>query len=162
MAAGEYIPSGASGLQQGGQMQQNINAMSDQAKQIAATRPAAMEAQTAQNLQSAFGPGEIQALNHKIASHLMRDVEIDPDDPRGYLQAGASRIAEMKKLSESAKKSGNQAAAATYDQVAGVLSQHLNDLHGKYAAKLRAEAETAAQRDVQLKQAQTDRAAGKL
>lgn len=136
----------SSGVAPGSQLANDIASMSDQAKRLQATQGPAMQANTQQNLQAAFGgQGEIKALTERIADHHMRDEEIDPQaDPQGYLAALSKRITKMEKLAEDAKvTTGNMKAAATYTQVAGILKQRLHAFQNDYEKKLNEEANLA-------------------
>ena len=142
-------------------MQGELDAMSNPSRvaaaaKVAATRQAAVQANATQGLAAALGgQGAVPpSVNDQIASHMMRDEEIDPAHPDAYLQAGATRLSKMKQLADSSKKVGNTQAFNTYTQVYNVLSQHMRDLYSKHAAGLSAQADQVAQRHQMLTEAQ--------
>jgi hypothetical protein len=135
-------PWGASSFDQGDQ--DAALGISDQAKRVAATRQAALEAQTKQNLQK-LGSDHAEAmesLNDRIADHVIKQLreqevkEIDPDtDPEGHMQELATRIKEMENKAKSVDKSGtgNVGAMNTYLQVADILKKRLHRMQSQDA-----------------------------
>ena len=102
--------------------------------QIAATRPAALEAQAAQNLRALDTGQSMQSLNDRVADQVMQQTEPDPEtQPRQYMQRLSERIVEMEKQAKEVEKSGtgNQAAADTYRKVAEILRTRLRTLQNK-------------------------------
>jgi hypothetical protein len=114
----------------------DVAALSDQAKRIEATRPAAVQANAAQGLKAATGGGGKvpPPLDHQVAGailqHLRRQdqTEIDPVGNRQeYMLELSQRITEMEKKAADVKKSGtsNVVAQNTYTQIAALLKKSL-------------------------------------
>ena len=112
-----------------------VAAMSDQAKQVAATRPAAMDANTQQNLKAALDEkhaGTIKSLKEQAADQVMDHLKPDPKkNPQEYMDALSDRIAEIQKQIKLTKTSGNMVAYNTYMQVNDLLKQRLANMQGQ-------------------------------
>jgi hypothetical protein len=130
-----------SGVPQG-QMRQDLMALSDPAKKaaaVAATRQAALQAQTQQNLQAAQSGGDIQSLGDKIADHVLAQTTPDPEaHPHQYIQYVTDRIGNLEKELALAKKSKNVKAVQAYEQVIDILHQRAMGIQNKLAARMTA------------------------
>jgi uncharacterized protein involved in exopolysaccharide biosynthesis len=152
--AGDSSDLGVGGSGVSGQMADDIQALSDRAKQVAATRQAAMEANTAQNLKAATtGQGPVKSLNDQVADQLLqhlrtRDLKnLDPVANRGeYMDELGNRIIEMEKQAQAVKKSGtgNMGAFNTYIQVANILKARLHAMQSQDVGAAPAEAQAPA------------------
>lgn len=121
---------GAQGLKQGGQMEADIAAMSNQAKRIAETRQAAVEANAAKNLEMLRKGNEMraQSLNDQAADFVMKALKPNAKtNPQGYMRDLELRIADMETKAKEVKKSksGNVEAEQTYMKVSEILRKRL-------------------------------------
>jgi hypothetical protein len=127
---------GAEGLPPGGQMQREVEALSDPGRrmaQIEATRKAAELENTQRNLRATFkgddGSG-IQSLKARIADHLLNtsrqkelknlDPETDHDE---YMLALNEQIKKMEKGIKDAQSVNHIGASNTYAQVLAILKE---------------------------------------
>ena len=109
--------------------------------QVAATRQAAVQANAQQGLQAATGGGGQvpPSLNDQIAHHLLHVKTLQDLDPvanrEEYMNKVSEMIEEMEKKAKGVEKSktGNVAAAQTYQQVAQILKQRLRKMQNEDA-----------------------------
>ena len=119
---------GGAGAQGGDR--QAIADISDQAKQVEATRAAAVQANAAAGLKAAFGDGQMpQPLDHQIADHVSGLIE----DPKEKMVRLGEQIADLEKQAKDIEKSGtgNIAAMNAYLQVAQVLKARLHGMQSE-------------------------------
>lgn len=133
----------SSGVPAGGQLSRDIGAMSDPAKRIAATRDAAMQANTQRNLKATFdekSAQEVKSLRDQTADHVLKQLhlqevhDIDPkNDPEGYMQTLADRIKEMEKKAKGVESSGTQnfGAINAYMRVVEILKERLHAMQSE-------------------------------
>jgi hypothetical protein len=148
MPNNDSLGTGGAGVPQGGQMQQDLMALSDPAKraaQVAATRQAAMNANTQQNLQAATsGQGDIKSLHQLVTDHIMSQTTPDPESqPNQYVKYILDRIDSLKKEQDVAKKVKNVQAVQTYQQVMDTLHQRAMDVQNKLAQRMTAAPQAA-------------------
>lgn len=138
---GDYAAERAT-LGTSGQMEQDIIALSNKAKEqaarIAATRRPAMEANAAQGLKAATGDGKMplslsdQAADRLIGALRQKELkDLDPTANRGeYMLTLGEKIVEMEKKAKDVEKSGtgNVVAMNAYTQVANILKQRLRNM----------------------------------
>lgn len=113
-----------------GQLRKDIEAMSDPARRLAATRDAAMEANVAQNLRALSSGEEMQSLNDRLADMIMRQTMTPKRLRKKQSEELVARIQEMDKEAELVQESGtgNMKAYNTYMQVANILRERLRKL----------------------------------
>jgi Pyruvate/2-oxoacid:ferredoxin oxidoreductase gamma subunit len=126
---------GSSGVQPGGQLSQDLMALSNPAKRVEETRRAAVEANAQRNLQIAQQQhqAQMQALDEQAADQIM--LKSYKEDPAEYARMITKRIADMEKQAADVKASptGNTAAAGTFTQVAELLKRRLKRLQDQAA-----------------------------
>jgi hypothetical protein len=117
----------------------DLERFSDPAKRAAETRAPAVAANTQQNLDVATGKrdGEIQSTDDRISRHLVQKYEgMMPVEQGKYMQSLGTRLVDLKKQADTAKKAGNIPAFNTFMQVYNVLQQHQHSLLSQHAADL--------------------------
>lgn len=138
---GMYGGGGAQGADR-----QAIANISDQAKQVAATRQAAMQQNAAAGLKAATGGGGQvpPSLNDQIADHIMGLMK----SPREQMSDLTDKIMELEKQAKDVEKSGtgNVTAQNAYLQVAAVLKARLHALQGQQTGTDQAAQAAMAQR----------------
>ena len=116
-----------------GQMRKDILALRDSAKKVATTRPAAIEANAAQNLKALDSQkaAEMKSLNEQAAEQVLNRFRNSDQQLRAKINELSTRIQEMQKHAKDIEKSGtgNTVARDTYLKVAALLQQQLNALH---------------------------------
>jgi hypothetical protein len=111
-----------------------IQEMSDAAQRVASTQPAAMEANTANNLRAATGGGgKMQPALVEQAAEAILDQYRDKTQQRKIKMGELStRIMEMEKQAKIAHDTtGNMVASNTYMQVAKILKSRLHALQSE-------------------------------
>lgn len=117
-----------------GQMREDIQGLSDEAKRLQATQRAAMEANTANNLKAATGGGgQMRPALVEQAAEAILDKYRDPQQKRKMkMKELIERIQEMEKQAKVAHDTtGNVTASNTYTQVANILKSRLHALQSE-------------------------------
>ena len=138
MADRLYTGRGSGGVDDEGQLAEDLRALSDparRARRVESTRQPAVEANAEANLDAAFsegGDGEIRSLNDRIVDGLVNKQrqlkDLDPVADRDkYMAALTDQIKLMHKRAKDvdASGTGNVAAKNTYLQVASTLIDRL-------------------------------------
>ncbi len=111
-------PQGYGGLRKGGQLQKDIDALSDTAKRK--KRRAAQSAKTKKKLAAAFPPDESYRL---------------PETDMDRVSRWQIKAADLRKKAKDVRRSGNKKAAATYEQTATEYLARVRRLRAKMGGK---------------------------